>query len=127
LVGGMTAASAPRVLFGIAIGGAAALTILLRAADAVPQPVAARCNTARLVLRTQSQGVNTSAWLGVLVRNRGPACHLTGSASVGVRHRGRLVRTRRRNPIGIPVRAVIRPGRLWLVAVAYWSNWCGPP
>ena len=82
---------------------------------------AANCASSQLRVSVQTQGVNTTAWIGVTVRNDGARCALRGSIRLTIERAGRRLAAHG-NPLAIPARGVVG-SRLF---TADWSNWCGP-
>jgi hypothetical protein len=104
------------------LAGALAITAALVWSGGSRSAVA-RCGDSQLVPHVQTQGENTTAWIGLLVRNRGASCLLHGQASINL-WRGQHLALVRGNPLTINVRGQLPRARTWLV-VADWSNWCG--
>jgi hypothetical protein len=96
---------------------------LLQGLEALLVP---RCLASQLRLSVRTQGENTTAWIGVTLRNAGAACMLSRAhgVSVTVERRGARALVRG-NPLTLHPSGRMRAGGVRLL-VANWSNWCGP-
>ena len=81
------------------------------------------CRSEQLRLSVNAQGENTTAWIGVSIRNRGRSCSLGGVVTFDILGAGRLLRI-----AGDPLR-VRTSGLLGADGTRHirsdWSNWCG--
>lgn len=84
------------------------------------------CLASQLRASVRTQGENTTAWIGVTLRNSGAACALSRANRVllAIERRGALARVHG-NPLVLAPTGSIGPGGTRLL-VADWSNWCGP-
>jgi hypothetical protein len=80
------------------------------------------CAPSQLRVTAQTQGVSTTAWIGVTVRNAGGRCTLAGRVVVEVQQNSRRAAVKG-NPLAIPVRGILGHGHTRLVK-AVWNNWC---
>jgi hypothetical protein len=102
-----------------------ALALALSAADAgatSSRATLARCRASHLKISLRTQGVATTAWIGLTVRNPGTACALAGSAVFTIEQAGRPASVKG-NPLRIAVQGRLGRGHSRLVK-AGWSNWC---
>jgi hypothetical protein len=106
--------------------GAALVNLLERllqpAATIAPHP----CASSQLAVSVQTQGENTTAWIGVTVQNRGIACALTkdvGRVSLLVEQEGRPANVGG-NPLTLFASGRLQHGGTRLL-IADWGNWCG--
>jgi hypothetical protein len=83
----------------------------------------AGCRGEQLRLSVQSQGENTTAWIGVSIRNRGRRCRLDGVMTFKLLGAGRLLRIAG-NPLRVRTSGLLGADGTRLVR-ADWSNWCG--
>jgi hypothetical protein len=83
----------------------------------------ASCRWDRLRWSIETQGENTTTWIGVELRNSGPACALSGAATLTIEQLGHPARVVG-NPLRLPLHGLIGPGRERLLR-ADWDNWCG--
>jgi hypothetical protein len=101
--------------------GVLALTVAANAGAAGRSP-SARCKPSQLTVSVRTQGVATTAWMGLTVRNPGATCSLDRSAVFTIEQAGRRAVVKG-NPLTIPVRGLLGRGHTRLVK-AGWSNWC---
>jgi len=106
--------------------GAALVRLLERllqpAATSAPHP----CASSQLAVSVQTQGENTTAWIGVTVQNHGRACVLAravGRVSLLVEQDGRPVNVGG-NPVTLFASGRFQHGGTRLL-IADWGNWCG--
>src|SRR5438445_13857532 len=85
--------------------------------------IAAWCTGSQLRIAVQSAGENTTAWIGVLIRNRQRECDLAGVMTLTIVGPQRPLRIAG-NPLRLRVSGVVRTRGSHLVR-ADWSNWCG--
>jgi hypothetical protein len=102
--------------------GALALAAATNAGAAGRAP-SVRCKPSQLTVSVRTQGVATTAWIGVTVRNPGAACSLGGSVVFTIEQAGRRAAVNG-NPLKRPVQGLLGRGHTRLVK-AGWSNWCG--
>jgi hypothetical protein len=91
-------------------------------AGAADRSSSARCEPSQLTVSVRTQGVATTAWIGLTVRNPGATCSLGGSAVFTVEQAGRRAAVKG-NPLTIAVQGLLGRGHTRLVK-AGWSNWC---
>jgi hypothetical protein len=106
--------------------GAALVSLLERllqpAVTRTPHP----CASSQLAVSVQTQGENTTAWIGVTVQNRGRACVLAravGRVSLLVERDGRPANVKG-NPLTLFASGRFQHGGTRLL-IADWGNWCG--
>jgi hypothetical protein len=84
------------------------------------------CTRSQLAVSVQTQGENTTAWIGVTVQNRGRACvlaRIVGGFSVVVERDGRPANVKG-NPLTLFASGRFQHGGTRLL-IADWGNWCG--
>jgi hypothetical protein len=83
------------------------------------------CALSKLRVSLETQGENTTAWIGVSLHNRGPACTLTRVDRVflEIEVRGRRAHVAG-NPLTLGARGRVGKGDTRLL-ISDWSNWCG--
>jgi hypothetical protein len=99
---------------------------LIRVLDRPRRPSARRfCARSQLRVSLATQGESTTAWIGVSLRNRGPACTFTrvDRVSLEIEVRGRRAHVEG-NPLTLGARGRVGQGETRLL-IADWSNWCG--
>lgn len=104
---------------------------LIRRLDGILEPTHAEavlppCKSAQLGVSVQTQGENTTAWIGVTVQNHGRACVLTravGRVSLLVEQSGRPANVGG-NPLTLFAMGRLQHGGTRLL-IADWGNWCG--
>jgi hypothetical protein len=84
---------------------------------------AAGCGSEQLRLSVQSQGENTTAWIGVSIRNRGRGRNLDGVMTFKILGAGRLLRIAG-DPLRVRTSGLLGAHGTRLIR-ADWSNWCG--
>jgi hypothetical protein len=102
--------------------GALALAAAANAGAAGRAP-SVRCKQSQVAVSVRTQGVATTAWIGLTVRNRSATCSLGGSAVFTIQQAGRQAAVKG-NPLKLPVQGPLGRGHTRLVK-AGWSNWCG--
>jgi hypothetical protein len=99
---------------------------LIRVLDR-PRRLSARrlCSLSQLRVSLATQGESTTAWIGVFLHNRGPACTFTrvDRVSLEIEVRGRRAHVEG-NPLTLGARGRVGRGETRLL-IADWSNWCG--
>ena len=96
--------------------------LLQPAATSAPHP----CASSQLAVSVQTQGENTTAWIGVTVQNHGRACVLAravGRVSLSVEQNGRPANVGG-NPLTLFASGRVQHGGTRLL-IADWGNWCG--
>jgi hypothetical protein len=90
----------------------------------------ARCGVGQLRFKVETQGENTTAWIGVRISDRGGPCRLSGSLTLAI-YTGLHLALVKRNPITVNVSGSLggsaRSSALARsdLVVFNWSNWCG--
>jgi hypothetical protein len=110
----------------VAVASLACATYVATAGSGVAGSTLHPCASSQLAVSVQTQGENTTAWIGVTVQNRGGACTLTskvGRVTLLVAVGGRPARVRG-NPLTLIVTGrLLHAGTRMLIAD--WMNWCG--
>ena len=83
----------------------------------------APCRWEPLRLSVETQGESTTTWIGVHLTNSGPACSLSGAATLTIEQLGRRARVAG-NRLVLPLRGLIGRSHARLLR-ADWDNWCG--
>lgn len=96
----------------------ASLLLIAAATPAVSQSGGvAGCRSEQLRLSVQSQGENTTTWIGVSIRNHGRSCKLDGVMTFKLLGTGRLLRIAG-NPLRVRAAGLLGAQRMRLVARA---------
>jgi hypothetical protein len=104
--------------------------VLIGSLERLLQPAATvashPCASSQLAVSVQTQGENTTAWIGVTVQNRGGVCTLTkevGRVTLLVEVGARAAAVRG-NPLALAATGRLLHGGTRLL-IADWMNWCG--
>jgi hypothetical protein len=106
----------------LAITGCA-LLVVCASATASNTRVVQQCSQSKLRMTVQSQGESSTAWIGVIIRNRQARCSLAGVMTIKIVRDGRLVKAAG-NPLRVHVSGFLSARGSYFVR-ADWSNWCG--